>query len=78
MQALRKSFFREHPLCVECERKGQTAEATQLDHIIPLFKGGTDDRENLQGLCAECHRIKTQREAFEARMGGGGQKSVAL
>lgn len=35
----------------------------QVDHIVPLAKGGTDDLENLQLLCIECHKIKTQREA---------------
>jgi hypothetical protein len=27
---------------------------------VPLFKGGTDDDANLQGLCAECHSEKTR------------------
>jgi hypothetical protein len=30
-----------------------------LDHITPLHKGGTDDRQNLQALCAACHSQKT-------------------
>jgi 5-methylcytosine-specific restriction protein A len=34
--------------------------ARELDHIVPLFKGGTDDEDNLQGLCIECHKKKTK------------------
>jgi 5-methylcytosine-specific restriction enzyme A len=32
---------------------------TQVDHIKPLHKGGTDDMDNLQPLCVECHKVKT-------------------
>ena len=28
----------------------------QVDHIVPKFRGGTDDRSNLRILCGDCHR----------------------
>jgi len=31
----------------------------EIDHIIPLEQGGTNDFQNLQALCASCHRFKT-------------------
>ena len=31
----------------------------QLDHIIGLQFGGTDDESNLMALCCECHSIKS-------------------
>ena len=77
LQALRKSIFRDAPLCAVCEAHGRLAQATELDHIVPLYQGGTDQRDNLQGLCAECHRARTQKEAWEARMGGV-KKSVTF
>ncbi len=40
--------------CVKC---GDTA--TEVDHIVELDAGGTDDLENLQPLCTSCHRAKT-------------------
>ena len=59
LQKLRRRVFRERPLCAACEQKGKVSEARELDHIIPLFKGGSDEDENLQGLCVECHREKS-------------------
>ena len=37
----------------------------ELDHIVPLADGGTEMPENLQALCAPCHRAKTAREAAD-------------
>jgi 5-methylcytosine-specific restriction endonuclease McrA len=36
--------------------------ATEVDHIVPLSRGGTDALENLQSLCAQCHEAKTRRD----------------
>ncbi len=33
-----------------------------VDHILPLIDGGTNDPMNLQALCPSCHRVKTVRE----------------
>lgn len=32
------------------------------DHIIPLMNGGTNDLDNCQILCPNCHAAKTQQE----------------
>ena len=44
-------------------------DMAQLDHKIPLFQDGTDDKHNLQVLCACCHQAKSGEEAREATMG---------
>jgi 5-methylcytosine-specific restriction endonuclease McrA len=37
-------------------------EKYEVDHIIPLFKGGGNDCQNLMALCKPCHDEKTGRE----------------
>jgi 5-methylcytosine-specific restriction protein A len=39
--------------------QGRTVAAQEVDHVIPLFKGGPDKWENLQSLCKACHIDKT-------------------
>lgn len=39
----------------------------EIDHVIELRNGGTDDLENLQALCLMCHRVKTNRNTTAAR-----------
>jgi len=36
--------------------------ALHRDHILPKFKGGTDDPSNIQLLCANCHEDKTRED----------------
>lgn len=31
----------------------------EIDHIVPLYKGGNNDLSNLQALCRNCHGKKT-------------------
>ena len=57
------------PLCVHCLAQGRTSRATQWDHITPLSEGGRESDANLQGLCDECHALKTAGELAE-RTGG--------
>ena len=59
LQQRRATHFRLFPLCVKCEETGKVSLATELDHIIPLFKGGSDEPDNWQSLCKEHHRDKT-------------------
>lgn len=38
-----------------------------VDHIVPLARGGTWERTNLQPLCQPCHHAKTMRDAQEGK-----------
>ena len=41
------------------------ANAFHIDHIQALANGGSNDIDNLQILCKECHYVKTKEEAEE-------------
>lgn len=56
---LRERVRREQPLCAHCKAEGKVSRWTELDHIIPLEHGGTNHRDNLQGLCTPHHKAKT-------------------
>ncbi len=71
LQRMRAALFVRNPLCAECLKQGRVTEATQRDHIIPLFDGGADDESNEQGLCDVCHDVKSKAERLRARVGAG-------
>lgn len=52
---LKKQNYR----CAHCGEKRQKTALT-IDHIVSIFDGGTNDIENLQLLCRECHDKKDQ------------------
>jgi 5-methylcytosine-specific restriction endonuclease McrA len=45
--------------CQKCTRKIPHSDDWDLDHIIPLSRGGTNDDHNMQVLCSWCHDDKT-------------------
>jgi 5-methylcytosine-specific restriction protein A len=47
---------RDRHLCRACGRIG----ATEVDHIVPVARGGGWELANLQLLCGFCHQIKTR------------------
>jgi len=53
-----------------CKVCGTVHMSNQVDHVVPLEKGGSNDPANLQTLCIECHKAKTKVEA-KARYTGG-------
>lgn len=57
--------------CQSCGRLGRV-----VDHIVPLWAGGSDDESNKQLLCDPCHKEKSALEAKQRA--GGGQISGAF
>ncbi len=59
----RAAYLAAHPLCVDCQRRGQLVPATVVDHITP-HRGDPAlfwDTDNWQPLCEQCHNAKTAR-----------------
>ncbi len=57
-------------ICAACGLQGGSVRAAngpvvialELDHITNIAEGGTDTLDNLQYLCPDCHKAKTQTE----------------
>lgn len=62
----RKVMRRDHRQC-QIGGPGCAGKATEVDHILPVSEGGTDDLANLRAVCAPCHRVKSLAEARRAR-----------
>jgi 5-methylcytosine-specific restriction protein A len=41
--------------------------ASQVDHVVPVYRGGTDDMGNLRAVCIPCHNEVTAAQARAAR-----------
>jgi len=61
-EKIRAMHLGAEPLCRECTAAGLVVAATEVDHILPLVQGGTNDDDNLQSLCRVHHSRKTARE----------------
>lgn len=46
--------------CHECKRKLRPGDDYEIDHVIALATGGSDDDSNLAPICSGCHIIKTK------------------
>jgi len=54
-------FDRNNYQCQSCQTIDLSAKNLQVDHIIPLAQGGSNDFSNLQTLCAKCNRAKSSK-----------------
>jgi hypothetical protein len=53
-------FLRDGYRCLECGATNNN-KMLEADHIIPVSQGGTDELDNLQTLCIDCNRGKSNR-----------------
>ena len=44
--------------CSNCGTRGTLDNKLEIDHIIPISKGGTGALNNLRILCYKCHRLR--------------------
>ena len=52
-------FLKRKGICAACTQKIDAGKAWDIDHILPMALGGTNEPHNLQILCRSCHRAKT-------------------
>lgn len=62
--AVRKQVFGIHGK--KCKRCGDTKHL-QLDHIVPVVRGGVDEISNLQPLCRSCNAKKGAKKDFDLK-----------
>lgn len=53
---------RDEWLCQPCLSHGWYTPATEVNHLTAKADGGTDDLENLEAICRECHKLKTAQQ----------------
>ncbi|UBX28479.1 HNH endonuclease [Arsenophonus apicola] len=65
LQKRRFEVWKDNPHCAVCGRLVDYPSGFELDHVIPLFKGGADTIDNVQILCNGedgCHKNKTKED----------------
>tara|TARA_R110000868_G_scaffold91230_7_gene253071 strand:- start:498 stop:806 length:309 start_codon:yes stop_codon:yes gene_type:complete len=55
--------------CACCGRKLKAGDDWDIDHVMALCNGGTDDDTNMQVLCSWCHTDKTSDDVAQAAKG---------
>lgn len=53
-------LLRQQGKCPFCKKGFRAGEAMEVDHVIPMFRGGKDTYGNLQLLHRQCHIQKTR------------------
>lgn len=74
LQNRRFKAWKANPHCAACGEFVQYPDGFELDHIVPLYKGGPDEAENCQILCKYvdtdgvkhgCHADKTKEDLLQ-------------
>jgi 5-methylcytosine-specific restriction protein A len=63
----RRALIRDRHECQIRDPKVCTGTADAVDLIIPFHRGGIVTLDNCQAVCLACHRLKTAREAAQAK-----------
>lgn len=58
----RAAVLADEPFCRACLAEGKYVASDEVDHIVPLSWGGSEDRSNKQALCKPHHDAKSLAE----------------
>ena len=61
--------------CAQCD--AMLESTYEVDHVVPLHRGGDDHTDNCHALCRPCHGAKTQREEVERLTAAAAQRRRA-
>lgn len=56
---LRETIFKRDNYECQLKLEGCTKVAEEIDHIIPISKGGLNNEDNLQASCSNCNKKKS-------------------
>ena len=62
-----RALHRGRHRCARCGVVDKTGKSLEVDHVLPLERGGDHSDANLQVLCKTCHAEKTSLEAVDRR-----------
>lgn len=64
-------------VCSQCNTDMHNSQSPpfEIDHIVPLALGGTDDLSNLRLLCQPCHKAKTKHDLRMIRKADRGRRN---
>ena len=58
----REYLRKEYGYCFRCKTGGTPSNRLEIDHIVPVAKGGNNKLHNLRILCQNCHRLRHKLE----------------
>jgi len=61
---------RDGAACTKCGFMPYNLSQLEVDHVVPLFRGGQESDENRACLCQRCHKKKSDLEERERARGG--------
>lgn len=65
-QTIRERIIRrDKGLCQVCLQQGRVKKGVEVDHKVPLHKGGSNRDSNLWLLCNDCHDEKSLDEQLD-------------
>lgn len=77
-----RSFWSKHyggdMVCHWClTRESETRSVFAIDHILPLERGGADERKNTRPLCSPCHDVRHALELHSRHLRGLSARETA-